>query len=162
MANAEQIKALLRSHAAGDDEHFRAVAMQIAAHSARQGNTQLAHELRDLIDRARPTQAPVGSPRAVPIARPSGELAGLVTASYPDTRLSEMVLSDSLRVRLHEVVNQYHQRELLRSHGLQPRRKLLFVGPPGCGKTMSASAVAGECGLPLMFVQLHNPPHRSL
>jgi SpoVK/Ycf46/Vps4 family AAA+-type ATPase len=155
VATAEQIKALVRSHASGDEEHFRAVAMQIASHLARKGNSQLAEELRDLIDKARHAQAPVSSPRAVPIARPAGELAGLVSANYPDTKLSDMVLDAAVSHHLSEVVRQYRQRELLRSHGLSPKRKLLLIGPPGCGKTMSASAIAGECGLPLMFVQLH-------
>jgi len=155
VATAEQIKALVRSHASGNDEHFRAVAMQIASHLARKGNSQLAEELRDLIDKARHAQAPVSSPRAVPITRPDGELAGLVSANYPDTKLSDMVLDATVSHHLSEVVRQYRQRELLRSHGLSPKRKLLLIGPPGCGKTMSASAIAGECGLPLMFVQLH-------
>lgn len=155
MATVDQLKALLRSHAAGDEEHFRAVALQIAAHSARQGHSQLAAELRELVDKARPTVAPVSPPRAVPIARPAGELAGLVSASYPNTRLSDMVLAPDVSQHLAEVVGQSRQRDLLRSHGLSPKRKLLLIGPPGCGKTMSASAIAGECGLPLMFVQLH-------
>ncbi len=156
MATAEQIKALIRSHNSGDDEHFRAIAMQIAAAQARKGNARIAQELRELLDQAQRRQAPVGTPRAVPISRPAGELAGLVSASYPTTRLSDMVLSTGTRAQLNAVVQQYHQRELLRSHALNAKRKLLLIGPPGSGKTMSASAIAGECGLPLLFVQLHS------
>ena len=156
MATAEQLKALLKSHVAGDDEQFRAIALQIAAQSAKKGNKQLAMELRELVEIARRAQAPVGLPRAVPIARPAGELAGLVMASYPNTRLSEMVLASPVRESIAEVIEQYRQRDRLRTHGLSPKRKLLLVGPPGCGKTMTASTLAAECNLPLMFVQLHS------
>ena len=156
MATGEQLKALLKSHVAGDEERFRSTALQIAAHSARKGNTQLAKDLRDLLDEARRRQAPAGIPRAVPIVRPVGELAGLVTASYPATRLQDMVLPNDVHEALAEVVSQYRQRDRLRHHGLSPKRKLLLIGPPGCGKTMTASALAGESGLPLMFVQLHS------
>jgi SpoVK/Ycf46/Vps4 family AAA+-type ATPase len=34
-----------------------------------------------------------------------------------------------------------------------PRRKFLFYGPPGCGKTLTAAVLAGELGLPLMTVR---------
>ena len=156
MATAEQLKALLKSHMAGDEERFRAIALQIAAHNAKKGNTALAQELRLLLDEARRVQTPVAPLRAVPIARPAGELAGLVTASYPNTRLADMVLSASVRESLAAVIEQYRQRDRLHSHGLSPKRKLLLVGPPGCGKTMTASALAGESNLPLMFVQLHS------
>jgi SpoVK/Ycf46/Vps4 family AAA+-type ATPase len=156
VATAEQIKALLKSHASGDDDLFRSVALQIAAHEATKGNDRLAAELRDLVTKAKRGQQSAGSPRAVPIARPTGELAGLVLASYPAMRLSDMVLSDAVRSRIEEIIAQQRQRDLLRSHGLSPKRKILLVGPPGCGKTMTASVLAGECDLPLLFVQLHS------
>lgn len=154
MATAEQIKALLRSHTAGDDDLFRSVALQIAAHEATKGNERLAMELRDLVDKAKRQHS--GRARAVPITRPTGELAGLVVATYPQSRLSDMVLSDSIRARIEEVVCQHRQRDLLRTHGLSPKRKLLLIGPPGCGKTMTASVLAGECDMPLLFIQLHS------
>jgi SpoVK/Ycf46/Vps4 family AAA+-type ATPase len=130
--------------------------MQIASHFAKKGSVELAQELRALIDQARTVQATASQPRAFPIARAGGELAGLVTASYPNTHLTDMVLPKTVEKRLGEVVHQYRQRDRLRSHGLSPKRKILLVGPPGCGKTMTASALAGECQVPLMFVQLHS------
>jgi SpoVK/Ycf46/Vps4 family AAA+-type ATPase len=156
VATGEQLKALFKSHAAGDDELFRSVALQIAAHEATKGNLRLAKDLREMADRVKRVQQPAGTPRAVPIARASGELAGLLDASYPSTRLSDMVLSDDTRSRIEEVIHQHKQRELLSSHNLSPKRKFLLVGPPGCGKTMTASALAHECELPLLSVQLHS------
>lgn len=154
MATAEQIKALLRSHTTGDDDLFRSVALQIAAHEATKGNERLAMELRELVDRAK-RQHTGDRGRAVPITRPSGELAGLVVASYPSMRLSDMVLSDATRTQIEDVIAQQRQCDLLRTHGLPPKRKLLLIGPPGTGKTLTASVLAGECDMPLLFIQLH-------
>ena len=155
MATAEQVKALLRSYSEGNSEHFVSVALQIAARAARGGKGKLAQELRDLVDEIKRREAAGKIGGAVPIARPTGELAGLLTVTYPKTRLSEMVLCDESRCPLDRVIKEYRNQDKLRSHGLSGRRKLLLVGPPGCGKTMTASALAGELKLPLFSVQLH-------
>ena len=156
MSTARQIVALLKSHMAGDDAQFYAVAMQLAAHEARQGHGKLAQELRDLVDRAKAAKTGIERKRSgpVPLVRPTGELANLLSASYPDIRLADMVLTDALDVRLKRVLLEQRQQERLRGHGLVPRRKLLLVGPPGAGKTMTAAALAGELRLPLFTVVL--------
>jgi SpoVK/Ycf46/Vps4 family AAA+-type ATPase len=155
MATADQLKSLFRSYSEGDGEHFVSVALQIAAHAARSGKGKLAQELRDLVDDIKQKHASGRVGGSVPITLPRGELAGLLAVTYPRTRLAEMVLSEETDAALAKTVIENRQQATLRSHGLSARRKLLLVGPPGCGKTMTASALAGELKLPLFAVQLH-------
>lgn len=155
MATADQLKALLKSYAEGNDERFVAISMQVASHAARKGQGKLAEELRALIDQAKLRQTTSKLERPVPITRATGELAGLLTATYPKVHLSDMVLAPATLGQLRRVVMEYREQHKLRAHGLSARRKLLLVGPPGSGKTMTASALAGELNLPLLGIQLH-------
>ena len=154
MASADQLKALLQSHLEGDEARFYSVAMQVAAHEAKLGHGKLAEELRTLIDQAKARRLLMPENKAIPISKPRGELANLLTVSYPKSHLADMVLNTALEQQLERIIlEQRHAAEIL-SHGLQPRRKLLLVGPPGTGKTMTASVLAGELGLPLFQVRL--------
>lgn len=159
MPSASQVKALIRSHAEGDELRFYSIALQVAAQAARQGHNRFAIELRDLIDRAkagmeRPKPGQVTRP--VPMVQPRGELAGLLNAVYPKTRLSEMALDPATHGRINRVLTEQRDRAHIQSHGLAPLRRLLLVGPPGTGKTMTAAALAGELSIPLFSIQLHS------
>ena len=140
MASADQLKALLKSHLEGDDDRFFSVAMQVAAHEAKLGHGKLAEELRTLIDEAKGRR---GMDSVLPIARPRGELANLLEASYPKARLGEMILSDALADQIQRVIREQRHAGQIVEHGLAPRRKLLLTGPPGTGKTLTGFVLAG-------------------
>jgi len=154
MATAEQVKALVRSHADGDDSQFYAVALQVAAKAARNGQNNVAVELRDLVDAAKLRRDRHPEQRPVPVVRPTGELAGLLSASFPEARLSDLSLEASVQQQLSRVLVEHRQQDRLAERGFSPLRKLLLVGPPGTGKTMTAAALAGEFHLPLFTIRL--------
>ena len=161
MASSEQLKALIKSHISRDDGHFYSVAMQVAAYEAKLGHGRLAEELRDMIDAGKTRLSQDASGKLVPIAgalnsanKPRGELANLLTVTHPANRLGDMVLDDLASTQLARIIKEQRLLARIKEHGLSPRRKLLLVGLPGTGKTMTASALAGELGIPLFLVRL--------
>ena len=155
MSAARHMIALLKSHLEGDDSEFLSVAMQAAAHEARLGHASIALQLRDLIDEAKRRSATVQNrPGQLIVLEPRGELANLLSVQTPSIRLGDMALTEAIAERLKRVLLEQRQQKRLREHGLSPRRKLMFIGPPGSGKTMTASALAGELHLPLFTIML--------
>lgn len=142
MATADQLKMLIKSHFEQNDEQFRTIVLQLAAHEANQGHSALARDIRDLIDKSR-------TGRVVPFNKDLHELLHNATSDY---RLSNLVVSEELRTRIGRILREFKQRDRLRKHGLGNRRKILLAGPPGTGKTMTAAVLAGELNLPFCTI----------
>lgn len=156
MATAEQIKALLRSHSDRDDQRFYATALQVAAQEARQGHRKLASDIKEMVEKSQ-AKGSLGLALAKPtplVQQPKGDLGGLLELTHSSVRISELVLSAEVLERFHRVLLEQRQKDRLSQFGLLPRRKLLFTGPPGTGKTMSASVLATELKLPLYTIVL--------
>lgn len=152
MATADQIKALISSHTQGDEERFISIALQIAAQEAMQGHGKLAIEIRQIIDRVK--SANVHSRTGRIEATPQGELSNLLSIGQSKVRLNHVILPDDVRARLERVLLEQKQQHKIRDYGLHPRNKVLLVGPPGSGKTMTAFALAGEMQIPIFTIQL--------
>ena len=155
MATATQIRALLQSHGSGDEERFYSVALQVAAAEARKGHEALSREIRDLVEKAKLRAGHRKMDSAIAhIAQPLGEAAELLEPVHPNLRIKDLILPKVLRERIERVLQEQRNLNRLKEHNLRPRQRLLFTGPPGCGKTMTASALASELELPLFVVRL--------
>ena len=147
MATAEQIKSLIRSHFSDDQERFFTIALQLAAHEAHQGHGALAHDIRDIVDKARREKGAV-------ILKFPQDMRGLVLSDEPKVPKSSLVIPDVLRDRIERIIHEYRQQHKLKKYGLVHRRKIMLIGPPGTGKTMTARVLANELRLPLYTIQV--------
>jgi SpoVK/Ycf46/Vps4 family AAA+-type ATPase len=153
MASSEQLKALLQSHLEKDDDRFMSIALQVAAHEARSGHGKLAQELRDIVTLAK-KKASLSNNVPISIAKSVQDTSGLLFAYQPKNKLTDLIAKDDLKGKLERLVKEQRFVTKLKSHGLSPRRKVLLVGPPGSGKTFTASILAGELDYPLFQVRL--------
>jgi len=145
MATAEQIKSLVKSYVDRNDDRFKTVALQIAAHEAKLGHDKLARDLKMLIEK-------LGNSRGQ-IVRLNPQNSMLEMA-IPSHDLTELIVEDDVFGKIKRILNEYKNRNKLQSYGLTNRRKILLEGNPGTGKTLTASIIASELSLPLFTVQL--------
>lgn len=78
----------------------------------------------------------------------------LIESVEPAKTKDDVVLSAQNTQTFVELIEEFRHGDTLRRHGLTVTSKLLFCGPPGCGKTLTAEVFAHELGLPLLIARL--------
>lgn len=150
MARGELMKKLLASY--GRDDEFRAVAEQIITEEEKKNNKVLARSLRRSLD-AGPSSAtrPKALASLIPFPEAAGDFIELVEPSH---NKQDIILSAENTRIFQGLLDEFRRGEEIRRRGLSVRSKMLFCGPPGCGKTLCAEIFAAELGLPLYIVKL--------
>ena len=155
MAAADQIKTLIKSFGESDDARFFTTAMQIAATEARQGHTNFAQELKALIDKAKKERSNFTiDSKAISLSLPQRELQELIEIFVTRIKFNDLVLDEKVKLPLSKLIEEQQRWQDLKKYNLEPTRKLLLVGPPGTGKTMTAQAIAGELDIAVYIIRL--------
>ena len=152
--NGETLKRFIRAISGGSREDLDRLARRIIQDKREAGQTRLAGELEAVLNQPsepRPEAEPARGFRELPVSRRQREQ--LATLVPRDELEHSMVLPPDVEDRFVRIEREFAARERLGVFGLQPSKKVLLYGPPGCGKSLGAKRLAWNTGLPLMKVR---------
>ena len=156
VASGKLLRQLVKYGARGDTVAFRTAAEAAISEERNKQHHLLANDLERLLyaehvaldGQLRRLHSAAELPRAA-----GGDLPLL--EERPVVREErDIVLTATAMRALSGIIREHRRADVLRAHGLQPAHKLLFVGPPGCGKTLAAEVIAGTLSLPFVVVRL--------
>lgn len=155
MARSDLLKQLFRGYKTNDQQAFMAAAREIVDDERKKSHVVLANELTKILENGHSNSLfPNGRLNGLePLPKDADRGATLLEIRSPRRFLADLVLPDSQRTELSEVLDEFRRWDVLDANGLKPRQRLLFCGPPGCGKTATAEALATELGMPMLYVR---------
>lgn len=149
----KHLKALFQAFRSGDELAFRRAAQEIIDEEEGKQHLALARDLRKVL--ASGDELSLGD--SVTLPAPPTDREGefpLAAIHHPRRYFTDLILADPPLGRLQTLASEFRQRGLLEEFAVPRRRRILFFGPPGCGKSTSAEALAAEIGVPLVVVRI--------
>jgi SpoVK/Ycf46/Vps4 family AAA+-type ATPase len=152
MAKADHIKKLVASF--GRSQEFRAATLRIIDDAENQGKKPFAQALRKILDANVAADYQKSQPNLTSLASQIDPAVGLVEETKAARGQRDIVLNSDTRTLVEGIIEERRRSEELRRHRLPLSARILFAGPPGCGKTLCAEVIARELSLPLYTARI--------
>lgn len=153
-ANGDLLRQLFKGHTKRDDSLFKTAAEAIIHGERLKNHRVLAEDLERILlngNGAIAERRNLGGSYELPKDRERGfPLLDISEFHYDWNRL---VLDPKTSESLVQITREYHHQDLLAAGGLRPTQRVLFYGPPGCGKTLAARVMASVLGYPLITIR---------
>lgn len=150
MARSDLIIDLVKAGVSGDRDSVRITAEAIAADERAKRHSGVADRIVKVLSS---TPKPGVNGGSIQPAMRLRDGSGGIQRREPDRPMDSLFLEKRTQTACSELIEEQQRADVLRAHGLEPRHRLLFVGPPGNGKTSLAESLAYELALPLFVVR---------
>jgi len=153
MASGEVLIKLFKAFKENNEVAFTKVAYEIIEEEKKKNHNLLATKLyRILFDDNFTLNINKNkhiNEKQLPVDKETG--LQLLEMKFSKTTLDDIILTSENREKINNIIFEFKNKDILSGYRLVPKTRILFCGPPGCGKTITAEAIANELQIPLLY-----------
>lgn len=157
MPSGEMLIKLFENFKNQDEEGFTKIAFEIIEEEKQKNHYLLANKLKKTLFNQNSKQISSNSCSYISnfkdLPKDKDKGTNLLEIKYTEKSFDDIFLSDDIKVKLDQILVEYNKKDILNSYNLNPKTKVLFCGPPGCGKTLCAEVLSYSLGLPILYTR---------